>query len=173
MSTIVIEKGGPGTAFASATWHFSTEAIPESGDGDLLAVERHYFRRHHDGRQWVLTPLANGDVVTVGDQVEVQLSLSARHAAEYVHLRDPRGAGFEPVSTRSGSRWDLRHGCYHEVRDSGANYFFDRLPAGQYTFKYRLRANLAGVFKVGPAALQSMYAPEFTAYSAGQVVGVE
>ena len=30
-----------------------------------------------------------------------------------------------------------------------------------------LRANMAGEFKVGPATLQSMYAPEFTAYSAG------
>jgi uncharacterized protein YfaS (alpha-2-macroglobulin family) len=26
---------------------------------------------------------------------------------------------------------------------------------------------MAGAFKVGPAILQSMYAPEFTAYSAG------
>jgi len=49
----------------------------------------------------------------------------------------------------------------------------DAVAAGQYTFKYRLRANLAGVFKVGPAVLQSMYAPEFTAYSAGRLVGVE
>ncbi len=62
---------------------------------------------------------------------------------------------------------------YEEVRDSGANYFFDWLPAGQYTFKYRLRANMAGAFKVGPAVLQSMYAPEFTAYSAGARLEVE
>ena len=30
--------------------------------------------------------------------------------------------------------------------------------------KIRLRANMAGSFKVGPATLQSMYTPEFTAY---------
>jgi uncharacterized protein YfaS (alpha-2-macroglobulin family) len=31
---------------------------------------------------------------------------------------------------------------------------------------------MAGVFRTGPATLQSMYAPEFTAYSAGDVVTV-
>jgi uncharacterized protein YfaS (alpha-2-macroglobulin family) len=46
------------------------------------------------------------------------------------------------------------------------------LPAGEYTFKYRLRANMAGTFRVGPATVQSMYAPEFTAYSTGAVLKV-
>ena len=119
-----------------------------------------------------MTPLAAGDAVAVGDMVEVQLSISARQAAEYVHLRDPRGAGFEPESATSGYRWRGGLGYYEEVRDSGANFFFSRLPTGQYMMKYRLRANMAGEFKVGPATLQSMYAPEFAAYSAGRVVEV-
>ena len=42
-----------------------------------------------------------------------------------------------------------------------------------YLFKYRLRANMAGVFRVGPATLQSMYAPEFNAYSAGAVLKIK
>jgi uncharacterized protein YfaS (alpha-2-macroglobulin family) len=33
--------------------------------------------------------------------------------------------------------------------------------------KYRLRVTMAGSFRVGPATVQSMYAPEFAAYSAG------
>ncbi|MBU1674736.1 hypothetical protein KKA85_03020, partial [bacterium] len=173
MSTVVVEKGGKGTAFASATWHFSTEKLPAAGDGDLFAVARSFFRRHNDGEGWVLSPLAAGEHVEIGDQVEVQLSVSARHAAEFVHLRDPRGAGFEPESTTSGYRWDQGLGYYEEIRDSGANYFFSRFPAGQYTLRYRLRANMAGEFEVGPAILQSMYAPEFTAYSAGRLLRVE
>ena len=95
-----------------------------------------------------------------------------KHAAEYVHLRDPRGAGFEPSSVRSQFKWDLGIGYYEEVRDSGANFFFEQLPAGQYTFKYRVRATTAGTFRVGPATLQSMYAPEFSAYSAGHVLQI-
>ncbi len=68
---------------------------------------------------------------------------------------------------------DLGISWYEEVRDSGTNFFYEWLPAGEYTFKYRLRANMAGAFRVGPAVLQSMYAPEFTTYSAGHRLEVE
>jgi uncharacterized protein YfaS (alpha-2-macroglobulin family) len=167
MSTIVVEKPSKGFAFASATWHFSTERLPPEARGDLFAVTREYFRRFNDGSGWVLRPLAEGEEIEAGDQVEVHLSIRAKHAAEYVHLRDPRGAGFEPETLHSQYKWDLGISWYEEVRDSGTNFFFEWLPAGEYTFKYRLRANMAGAFRVGPAVLQSMYAPEFTAYSAG------
>jgi uncharacterized protein YfaS (alpha-2-macroglobulin family) len=103
----------------------------------------------------------------------VQISLRAKHEAEYVHLRDPRGAGFEPENLNSGWKWDLGIFWYEETRDSGSNFFFSRLPVGEYTFKYRVRANMAGAFRVGPAEVQSMYAPEFNAYSTGAMLSVE
>ena len=167
MATIVVEKPTKGFAFASATWHFSTEELPPEARGDLFGVTRQFFRRFNDDSGWVLRPLADGERIETGDQIEVHLSIRARHAAEYVHLRDPRGAGFEPETLHSQYKWDLGISWYEEVRDSGTNFFFEWLPAGEYTFKYRLRANMAGAFRVGPAVLQSMYAPEFTAYSAG------
>jgi uncharacterized protein YfaS (alpha-2-macroglobulin family) len=173
MSTIVVEKPSKGFAFASATWHFSTERLPPEARGDLFGVTRQYFRRFSDGSGWVLRPLADGEEIEPGDQIEVHLSIRAKHAAEYVHLRDPRGAGFEPETLHSQYKWDLGISWYEEVRDSGTNFFFEWLPAGEYTFKYRLRANMAGAFRVGPAVLQSMYAPEFTAYSAGHRLEVE
>ena len=125
-----------------------------------------------EGGEWVLRPLAEGERLAVGDQLEVHLSLTALHAAEYVHLRDPRGAGFEPETLTSGYRWDLGLARYEEIRDSGTNFFIEWLPAGEYTLKHRLRAATAGAFRSGPATLQSMYAPEFTAYSSGQVIEV-
>ncbi len=171
-ATVSAEKDGPGLAFASATWHFSTEKLPDEGRGDLLSVSRRFFRRENHGGEWVLAPLVEGAVLAPGDEVEVQLSIRAKHAAEYVHLRDPRAAGLEPGVAVSRFKWNLGLGWYEEVRDSGANFFFEQLPAGEYTFKYRLRANMAGTFKVSPATLQSMYAPEFAAYSAGAVITV-
>ncbi len=167
MSTIEVAKETPGFLFASATWHFSTEKLPKEARGDFFSVTRRYFKRVNTGREWVLQPLADGAHLEPGDQLEVQLSLRTKHAAEYVHLRDPRGAGFEPESTTSSFKWNLGLGWYEEVRDSGTNFFFEWLPAGEHTFKYRLRASLAGTFRVGPATIQSMYAPEFVGYSSG------
>jgi uncharacterized protein YfaS (alpha-2-macroglobulin family) len=171
-ATVVAEKTGKGIAFASATWHFSTEQLPEQGDGDLFAVSRQFFKRELVGREAVLRPLAPGVALLPGDEIEVQLSLRSRHGAEYVHLRDPRPAGCEPVSLLSQFKWALGIGWYEEVRDSGTNFFFEQLPQGEFTFKYRLRVATAGTFRVAPATVQSMYAPEFNAYSAGAVLTV-
>jgi uncharacterized protein YfaS (alpha-2-macroglobulin family) len=172
-SRIVVEKESKGLLFASATWHFSTEKLPEEERGDLLAVSRKYFKRENTGREFVLKPLADGATLQPGDEVEVQLSISAKHPCEYVHLRDPRAAGLEPGVVVSRYKWELGIFWYEETRDSGTNFFFDWLPQGEYTLKYRVRANLAGVFRVSPATLQSMYAPEFCAYSSGAVVTVK
>jgi uncharacterized protein YfaS (alpha-2-macroglobulin family) len=171
MSEVVIEKETKGFLFASATWHFSTERLPKEASGDLFHVERSYFQRIQDGGKWKLVPLAEGTLLHPGDQLEVHLSIRSRAAAENVHLRDPRPAGCEPETLKSGWKWEILP-VYEEIRDSGANFFFEWLPAGEYTFTHRLRVNLAGTFRVAPAELQSMYAPEFAAYSAGNVVKV-
>jgi uncharacterized protein YfaS (alpha-2-macroglobulin family) len=167
-----IEKDTKGVMFASVSWHFSTEKMPEEGRGDYLTVERKYFRRVKSGREVTLEPLAEGAAVKVGDEVEVQIGITSKHPMEYVHLRDPRGAGFEPVSQVSRHRWELGLYWYEEIRDSGTNFFFEHLPQGQYTFRYRIRAATAGTFKASPATLQPMYAPEFAAYSAGHVLSI-
>jgi uncharacterized protein YfaS (alpha-2-macroglobulin family) len=172
MATVEVSKTSPGLAFATATWHFSTERMPEAGDGDLFSVQRRFYRRSLVDGEWQLEPLAEGAALAVGDQVEVELRLNARHAAEYVHLRDPRGSGFEPEGLRSGWTWDAGLPAYEEIRDSGANFFIEWLPAGEVVFRHRLRATAAGTFRVAPSVIQSMYAPEFAAHSAGHVLEV-
>ena len=171
-ASVVVDKKTKGTMFASATWSFATDKLPTEGSGDFFHVQRTYFRRENDGHAFVLRPLAEGAKISIGDELEVHLEISSKHDAEYVHLRDPRGAGFEPVSTSSHWSYDLGLSYYEEVRDSGENFFFERLPTGRYAFEYRVRAATAGTFRVGPATLQSMYAPEFNAYSAGHVLEV-
>lgn len=171
-SKITVSKSTPGFAFASAVWHFSTEELPKESSGDFFNISRKYFKRENNGKEWVLKPLAEGETIRVGDQIEVQISIRLKHEAEYVHLRDPRAAGLEPENPVSGYKYDLGIYWFEETRDSGANFFFNRLPVGEYNFKYRLRANMAGNFRVGPATIQSMYAPEFNAYSAGHMMKV-
>jgi len=171
-STITVEKTGKTHLFASATWHFSTEQLPEQEQGDYLRLSRRYFKRVNTGGEFILQPMQEGAALAPGDEVEVQLSLTSKHPMEYVHLRDPRAAGFEPSSNLSKHKWDLGIRWYEEIRDSGTNFFFENLPQGEYNFKYRIRAATAGTFKVAPATVQPMYAPEFAAYSAGAVLKI-
>ncbi|HEX2223595.1 MAG TPA: hypothetical protein VHN15_05265, partial [Thermoanaerobaculia bacterium] len=124
-SAVTVTPETSNLMFASATWHFSTDELPREGSGDLFAVSRRYFQRVREGEEFVLRPLAEGTVLAAGDEVEVQLTLKSRAPAEYVHLRDPRPAGFEPGVARSGYRWGQRLGYYEETRDSGTNFFVE------------------------------------------------
>lgn len=172
MSKVQVAKQGPGYMFASMVWHYSTEKMPEEDRNDFIAVSREYYLRVHEGNGYVLKPLSEGATIHVGDEVEIHLSIRSKHPMEYVHLRDPRGAGFEPESFTSGHKYNLGIRWYEEIRDSGMNFFFENLPQGEYPFKYRIKANMAGKFKVGPATLQGVYAPEFSAFSSGIILNV-
>jgi uncharacterized protein YfaS (alpha-2-macroglobulin family) len=65
MSEIVVSKTSPGFEFASATWTFSTEKLPEEERGDFFHVTRRYLKREHVGSEWTLTPLAEGAAIAV------------------------------------------------------------------------------------------------------------
>lgn len=75
-----------------------------------------------------------------------------------------------PCIAKGGTHADLPDTPGHPC---GTNFFFEWIPAGEYTLTYRLRASMAGTFKLAPATMQSMYAPEFAAFSAGDTVTVD
>lgn len=170
---VTVKKDTQGLAFASATWHYSTEKLPKMAVGDFLSVNRKYFKRVAEKSGFKLYPFKEGEKVSLGDEVEVHLSLKAKHQMEYVHLRDPRAAGFGPVDGTSKHKWELGIYWYEEIRDSGTNFFFERLPQGEYNFRYRLRASTEGNFRVGPAFVQPLYAPELVGFSEGHELKVE
>jgi alpha-2-macroglobulin len=165
---VTVSKKTPGMAFASASWSFSTDELPKTGSGDLLQVERSFFKRARVGKEMTLVPLAVGQFVNVGDEIEIHLDMRAKSPCDYIHLRDPRASGFEPENQTSTYRYQTGLSYFEEVRDSATNFFFESVPQGQFSFKYSLRASMAGTFRIGPATLQSLYAPENSAYSSGR-----
>ncbi|MFA5137833.1 MAG: alpha-2-macroglobulin family protein [Elusimicrobiota bacterium] len=161
-----VQKRGPGLAFASLTYIYTTQMLAEESEEGLLNVRRLFFRRVKEGEDYHLKPLKSGDKVAVGDEIEVQLKVNTKSQFEYMHLKDPRGAGFEAEELRSGWKWD-QLGRYEEPRDSLTNFFVSWLPHGEYILRYRVRPTTPGRYRIGAAVLQSMYSPEFAAHSAG------
>jgi len=168
----MVEKRGPGLAFAAFTGIYTTDKTADESPDGMMNVSRKYFLRAKEGDAYTLTPLADGDSVAVGDQVEVHLTVKTRSQFEYVHLKDPKAAGFEAETLTSGWQWD-RLARYEEPRDSLTNFFVEWLPHGEYVLKYRLRPTTPGTFKAGAAVIQSMYAPEFAAHSSGFTLKVK
>jgi len=159
-----IEKKGPGFAFGSLTWLYSTEQVTEPSESGLVQLQRTFYLRVKEADGYHLKPLQSGDTVNVGDEIEVQLKINTRSQFEYMHLKDPKGAGFEAEELLSGWKWD-QIGRYEEVRDSLTNFFISWLPQGEYILRYRIRPTIPGKYNIGAAILQSMYAPEFSAHS--------
>ena len=86
---------------------------------------------------------------------------------EFIHLKDMRAAGLEPLNVISQYKWQDGLGYYESTKDAATNFFFDNLPIGVYVFEYDLRVNNTGVFSNGITTIQSMYAPEFSSHSEG------
>ena len=167
----VIDKKGPGTAFASMTWIYSTENPPESESEGLVKLQRKFYRRVRENGSYRLEPVESGGVVYVGDEIVVELKIESRSQFEYVHIVDPLGAGFE--SQEILSRWKFSPlACYEEHRDSLTNFFLQWLPQGEYTIKNTIRPAKPGTYRIEAALLQSMYAPEITARTKSMVLNV-
>ncbi|MET7256167.1 alpha-2-macroglobulin family protein [Dyadobacter fermentans] len=115
----------------------------------------------------VLTPVREGEAVKVGDKIKVRIELRVDRGMEYVHMKDMRASGLEPVNVLSGYRWQGGLGYYESTRDASTNFFFNALRKGTYVFEYPLFITHEGDFSNGITTIQCMYAPEFTAHSEG------
>lgn len=120
-----------------------------------------------------LSPIQAGQQLKRGDLVKVRIILVSDRAMEYVHMKDMRAAGFEPINVISRYKWQDGLGYYETTRDAATNFFFDYLPKGTFVFEYPLRATHSGDFSNGITTVQCMYAPEFTSHSAGIRVAVK
>ena len=115
----------------------------------------------------------NDNALKVGDLIRVRIELRTDRPMEFVHLKDMRAAGLEPVNVISSYKYQDGLGYYESTKDASTNFFFDVLPKGIYVFEYDLRVNNAGVMSNGISTIQSMYAPEFSSHSEGVRLSVD
>lgn len=167
---MVVSKEGSGRLYFTASLeYFSKEEIIPA-HWDTVRVERRMYLVGDDGE--TLTPLEEiGDTITVGDYVEVVLTLESPNDFDYVAVEDPRIAGcnFLPKE-RSG--WDWRSGTYRELKEKLTAFFYGTLTVGEHEIRYRVRAERPGVYHVLPSQLYGMYAPDIRANSAERVVTI-
>ncbi|HRN91607.1 MAG TPA: alpha-2-macroglobulin family protein [Ferruginibacter sp.] len=141
-----------------------------------LTLKRNYFTEHQTPAGPVLKPIEDGASVSVGSKIIVRVILQTDRDMEYLHLKDMRVSGMEPVNVLSGYKYSHNLGYYESTKDLASHFFIDYLPKGTYVFEYALFATHAGDFSSGISSIQSMYAPEFNSHSDGiriQITGEE
>lgn len=109
--------------------------------------------------------IKDGETVTSGDLIEVELVVNAKNNYEYLVFEDMKAAGFEPVDIRSGSSYGDGVSSNVELRDDKVAFFVDQLPQGRRVLRYRVRAEVPGSFHALPTNGYAMYAPEVRAIS--------
>ncbi len=132
-----------------------------------LKLKKQLFVETNTDHGPVLRPLENGNEVKVGDKVKVRIELAVDRDMEYVHMKDMRASGLEPVNVISSYKWQGGLVYYESTKDAATNFFFNYLPKGKYVFEYPLNVSHQGDFSNGVTTIQCMYAPEFTAHSEG------
>ncbi len=176
MGTLQIDRKGDGPAWGGIYWqHFEpldkvTAGQPADGAG--LSVQKTIFLQKDTPSGPVLTAVTDKTALKPGDLLKVRVVLKTDRLMEYVHLKDSRAAGFEPVDVLSGYKYQNSLGYYEAPRDTGTDFFLSEVPVGTHVFEYSLRVNHAGQFAAGVATVQCFYAPEFSAHSSGNRVTV-
>ena len=116
-------------------------------------------------QEYTRAEIKDGETVTSGDLIEVELVVNAKNDYEYLVFEDMKAAGFEPVDLRSGASYGDGLSSNVELRDEKVAFFVDKLPQGRRVLRYRVRAEAPGSFHALPTNGYAMYAPEVRAIS--------
>ena len=108
-----------------------------------------------------------------GDEIVTRIEIRVDRDMEYIHLKNQRGSGTEPVNVLSQYKWQDGLGYYEMTKDTADHFFIERLPRGTYVFETSARIQLRGTYPTGIAELECMYAPEFNSHSASVTMKVE
>ena len=164
---INITRTGNGPAWGSIM-QTSTRPITEIAAASMPEISITKEILSGSGNNWNAT-----DSLRLGETVKVRLIIKTTRDMDYLTVSDSRAACLEPVIQTPRPVYCDGAVFYLENRDASTNLFIDTLHRGTYILEYEMRVNNSGSFTSGIATVQSQYAPEFTAHSAGTIYTVE
>ncbi|TRX60553.1 alpha-2-macroglobulin [Fulvivirga sp. M361] len=166
MGNVAFSNEGNGMAWGNVYWQYFEEIDNISNaENTGLYLEKEVFKVLHDPNGEVLMAVSDSSKLQLGDLLRVRIELKSDRDMEFMHMKDQRASGLEPLNTLSQYKWQDGLGYYESVKDASTNFFFESLPKGIYVFEYDLRINNAGDFTNGITTIQNMYAPEISSHS--------
>ncbi|MGC1515696.1 MAG: MG2 domain-containing protein [Maribacter sp.] len=173
MAEVALSKKGNGIAWGALYWQYFEDLDKITSAETPLQLNKKLFLKKNTDTGEIMSEITPKTGLKVGDLVRIRIELRADRPMEFVHMKDMRAAGFEPINVISSYKWQDGLGYYEATKDASTNFFFDYVPKGVFVFEYDVRVNNAGNFSNGITTIQSMYAPEFSSHSEGVRVSVE
>jgi uncharacterized protein YfaS (alpha-2-macroglobulin family) len=164
--------------FAVHTEVLRTRALG-TAQGHGMAIERKYSRLARPADAVPGAPAANSgasaasirrpltmdEEISIGDLIDIELTIKADEDYEYVAFEDVKLAGCEPIQFQSGHTYGDDLWANVELRDDRVVFFARYLRRGTHVLRYKVRCETPGRFHALPAHGFAMYAPEIRAQS--------
>ena len=173
MGNVSVTRTTEGVSWGAMYWQYFEDLDNITTHETSLKLTKQLFLVQNTSSGPVISPIEEGTELQPGDKVRVRIELRTDRDMEYVHLKDMRAAGFEPINVFSRYKWQDGLGYYESTKDASTNFFMDYVRKGTYVFEYDLRVSHAGNFSNGISTIQCMYAPEFTSHSEGIRVNID
>lgn len=167
LGNIEVIRKTEGVSWGAMYWQYFEDMDKITSAETPLKLKKQVFKVENSASGQTINLITEQTSLKAGDKVRVRIELRSDRNMEYVHMKDLRAAGLEPVNVFTQYKYQDGLGYYESTADAATNFFFDYLPKGTYVFEYDLVVNLAGDFANGITTIQCMYAPEFTSHSEG------
>lgn len=178
MADVKITNANDGIAWGSLYWQYfedldKIKASTLDNTSKELSITKKLFLKTQSDTGELLTEITESKPLKIGDLVRVRIELKNDRPMDFVHMKDMRASGLEPVNVLSQYKWQDGLGYYESTKDVATHFFFDHLPKGVYVFEYDLRVSNVGVMSNGISTIECMYAPEFGSHTEGIQISVE
>ncbi len=173
MGEVTVTNNNNVVAWGSLYWQYYEQLDKITPAETPLRINKKLFLELDSPTGKKITPVDENTKLKPGDLVKVRIEIRVDRDMEFVHMKDMRAAGFEPINVLSQHKYQDGLYYYENTRDAATNFFMDWLPKGTYVFEYPLRVTHKGDFSNGITTIQCMYAPEFASHSEGVRVKVQ
>ena len=170
MGQIDLQKDDKGVAWGAVHWQYLEDMSKITPHETNLKLKKSLFVKKNTEKGPTISPVKGN--LSVGDLVVVRIELRTDRDMEYIHMKDQRGSGLEPVNVISRYKYQDGLAYYEATKDTATHFYIDYLPKGTYVFEYELRVQHKGTYQSGMAQIQCMYAPEFNSHSESFIMNV-
>lgn len=172
LADIEVQTDSAHPAFGSCYWQYLEVPDKVTASGDGLTIQRTLLHRPAEGDGKHAEPVTAANPMRLGERITVRLVVTSDRELEYVHVKDPRTAAFEPVNIHERRGGHNSAWWVESPRDAAEHFFLNRLPQGTIIIEYDLYVTQTGTFSHAPATVECMYAPGHRGQSDGERVTV-
>lgn len=167
LATVTVTKPGPGIVQGGLFWQYYEDLDKIKSSENYISITKELYKKVKTVNGEELQKITSDTPLKVGDKVTVRMILNTDRAMEFIHIKDMRAAGFEPIDVLSGYQWKNNLGYYQSTKDASTNFYIQYMPKGKYVFEYDFTANASGKFSNGITTMQNYYAPQMNAHTKG------